>query len=122
MFVAGKKDDELVFVQGKTLFILGNVEGPLHADDDHKGIEVPPFMDKVFLVKKLAGGNMDEGIGVLADQVLHGDIIQQLIRFPEKGSRKLPPILQFYRLCALIFTLIIKLTPDFLWNFTALQP
>jgi hypothetical protein len=32
-------------------------------------------MNKVFLVQKLAGGNVDKGIGVLADQIFHGDII-----------------------------------------------
>jgi hypothetical protein len=84
VFMAGKKDNELIFVQGETLFVLGNVEGPPHTDDDHKGINIPPFVDKVFLIQKLAGGNMDKGIGVFADQILHRRIIYPQRQLPRK--------------------------------------
>jgi hypothetical protein len=72
VFMARKKNEKLVFRQGIATVILGNVEGAFYADDDHKGIQIPALMHKIFLVQKLARGNMDKGIGIIADKVLHG--------------------------------------------------
>jgi hypothetical protein len=67
MLMPGKKNNILVSFQGKLFFILGNIQSPLHADDNHKGIKIPALMHKIFLVQKLAGRNVNQGINIFAD-------------------------------------------------------
>jgi hypothetical protein len=71
VFVTREKNEKLVFRQGIAMVILGNVEGAFYADNEYKGVQIPALMHKIFLVQKLARGNMDKVIDVIADKVLH---------------------------------------------------